>query len=89
MVIIYLSLIFIGEGVWLNYTYLRPLSRCYRNPQLEEQASDRCHRVGQQRDVTIHRLEREREREERFIVQHHLWLVLLLIDFVRVKLLKL
>ena len=27
----------------------------FRNPQLEKQASDRCHRFGQIRDVVVHR----------------------------------
>ena len=30
-------------------------SSSYRNPQLEVQASDRCHRVGQTKDVVVHR----------------------------------
>lgn len=38
----------------LNYSYHIILT-IFRNPALEAQAADRIYRVGQTRDVTIHR----------------------------------
>ena len=41
------------------------------NPAVEDQASDRSHRIGQQRPVTIYRLVAENTIEEKIIQLHH------------------
>jgi SNF2 family DNA or RNA helicase len=41
------------------------------NPAVEDQASDRTHRIGQQRPVTIYRLVAENTIEEKIIQLHH------------------
>jgi SNF2 family DNA or RNA helicase len=41
------------------------------NPAVEDQASDRAHRIGQQRPVTIYRLVAEHTIEEKIIQLHH------------------
>ena len=40
------------------------------NPAVEDQASDRAHRMGQQRPVTIYRLVAENTIEERILALH-------------------
>ena len=40
------------------------------NPAVEDQASDRAHRIGQQRPVTIYRLVTENTIEEKIIKLH-------------------
>ena len=37
------------------------------NPALEVQASDRCHRVGQKRDVIVHKFVTEASVEEKIL----------------------
>lgn len=41
------------------------------NPAIEDQASDRTHRIGQQRPVTVYRLVTEQTIEEKIIRLHH------------------
>ncbi|MBU1109944.1 MAG: DEAD/DEAH box helicase [Candidatus Riflebacteria bacterium] len=41
------------------------------NPAVEDQASDRAHRIGQQRPVTIYRLITSRTIEEKIVALHH------------------
>ena len=41
------------------------------NPAVEDQASDRSHRIGQQRPVTVYRLVAENTIEEKIIQLHH------------------
>jgi non-specific serine/threonine protein kinase len=41
------------------------------NPAIEDQASDRVHRIGQQRPVTIYRLIAENTIEEKIVKMHH------------------
>ena len=44
----------------------------FRNPQaVEDQASDRAHRIGQQRPVTVYRLVSKGTLEERIVELHH------------------
>jgi SNF2-related domain/Helicase conserved C-terminal domain len=42
------------------------------NPAVEDQASDRAHRIGQQRPVTIYRLVTKHTIEEKIVQLHHL-----------------
>ena len=41
------------------------------NPAAEDQASDRAHRIGQTRPVTIYRLVAKRTIEEQIVALHH------------------
>jgi len=41
------------------------------NPAVEDQASDRAHRIGQKRPVTIYRLVSEKTIEEKIVALHH------------------
>ena len=41
------------------------------NPAVEDQASDRAHRIGQQRPVTIYRLVAQGTIEEKIVALHH------------------
>ncbi len=41
------------------------------NPAVEDQASDRAHRIGQQRPVTIYRLVAEHTIEDKIVALHH------------------
>ncbi len=41
------------------------------NPAVEDQASDRAHRIGQQRPVTVYRLVSENTIEEKIVALHH------------------
>ncbi|MCP4753421.1 MAG: DEAD/DEAH box helicase, partial [Proteobacteria bacterium] len=41
------------------------------NPAVEDQASDRAHRIGQQRPVTIYRLVAKNTIEEKIVAMHH------------------
>ncbi|MDM8559959.1 DEAD/DEAH box helicase [Candidatus Parabeggiatoa sp. HSG14] len=41
------------------------------NPAVEDQASDRAHRIGQQRPVTIYRLVAQHTIEEKIVALHH------------------
>ena len=41
------------------------------NPAVEDQASDRAHRIGQQRPVTIYRLVTKNTIEEKIVELHH------------------
>jgi SNF2 family DNA or RNA helicase len=41
------------------------------NPAVEDQASDRTHRIGQQRPVTIYRLVARHTIEEKIVALHH------------------
>ena len=41
------------------------------NPAVEDQASDRAHRIGQQRPVTIYRLVAQGPIEEKIVALHH------------------
>ena len=41
------------------------------NPAVEDQASDRIHRIGQQRPVTIYRLIMKSSIEEKILSMHH------------------
>ena len=41
------------------------------NPAVEDQASDRVHRIGQQRPVTIHKLVAAGTIEEQILALHH------------------
>ena len=41
------------------------------NPAVEDQASDRAHRIGQQRPVTIYRLVTKGTIEEKIVELHH------------------
>ncbi len=41
------------------------------NPAVEDQASDRAHRIGQTRPVTIYRLIAENTIEEKIVKMHH------------------
>ena len=41
------------------------------NPAVEDQASDRAHRIGQQRPVTIYRLVTQGTIEEKIVALHH------------------
>lgn len=41
------------------------------NPAVEDQASDRAHRIGQQRPVTIYRLVAQQTIEEKIVALHH------------------
>ena len=40
------------------------------NPAVEDQASDRAHRIGQQRPVTVYRLIMQNSIEEKMIAMH-------------------
>ena len=60
-------------GLGLNLTaadYVLHLDPWW-NPAVEDQASDRAHRIGQQRPVTIYRLVAENTIEEKIIQLHH------------------
>ncbi|MBC9931783.1 DEAD/DEAH box helicase [Chitinophaga qingshengii] len=60
-------------GVGLNLTaadYVVHLDPWW-NPAIEEQASDRAHRIGQTRPVTIYRLVAKQTIEEKIIALHH------------------
>ena len=41
------------------------------NPAVEDQASDRAHRIGQQRPVTVYRLVARNTIEEKIVALHH------------------
>jgi SNF2 family DNA or RNA helicase len=41
------------------------------NPAVEDQASDRAHRIGQQRPVTVYRLVTKGTIEEKIVALHH------------------
>ncbi len=60
-------------GVGLNLTaadYVIHMDPWW-NPAIEDQASDRAHRIGQQRPVTIYRLIAEDTIEEKIVKMHH------------------
>jgi len=60
-------------GVGLNLTaadYVIHMDPWW-NPAVEDQASDRAHRIGQQRPVTIYRLVTENTIEEKIVALHH------------------
>jgi SNF2 family DNA or RNA helicase len=60
-------------GVGLNLTtadYVIHMDPWW-NPAVEDQASDRAHRIGQQRPVTVYRLVAKDTIEERIIDLHH------------------
>ena len=60
-------------GVGLNLTaadYVIHMDPWW-NPAVEDQASDRAHRIGQQRPVTIYRLITENTIEEKIVQLHH------------------
>ena len=40
------------------------------NPAVEDQATDRAHRIGQDRPVTVYRLDRARHVEEKILALH-------------------
>ncbi len=59
-------------GLGLNLTaadYVIHLDPCW-NPAVEDQASDRAHRIGQQRPVTIYRLITRGTVEEKIVHMH-------------------
>ena len=60
-------------GVGLNLTaadYVIHMDPWW-NPAVEDQASDRAHRIGQKRPVTIYRLVTEHTIEEKIVALHH------------------
>jgi SNF2 family DNA or RNA helicase len=60
-------------GVGLNLTaadYVIHMDPWW-NPAVEDQASDRAHRIGQQRPVTIYRLVAKNTIEEKIVHLHH------------------
>ncbi len=60
-------------GVGLNLTaadYVIHMDPWW-NPAVEDQASDRAHRIGQQRPVTIYRLVAQNTIEEKIVALHH------------------
>lgn len=60
-------------GVGLNLTaadYVIHMDPWW-NPAIEDQASDRAHRIGQQRPVTVYRLVSEGTIEEKIVKLHH------------------
>jgi SNF2 family DNA or RNA helicase len=60
-------------GVGLNLTaadYVIHMDPWW-NPAVEDQASDRAHRIGQQRPVTVYRLVAANTIEEKIIALHH------------------
>ncbi|TAJ12123.1 DEAD/DEAH box helicase [Marinilabiliaceae bacterium JC017] len=60
-------------GVGLNLTaadYVIHMDPWW-NPAVEDQASDRAHRIGQQRPVTIYRIIAENTIEEKIVKMHH------------------
>jgi len=60
-------------GVGLNLTaadYVIHMDPWW-NPAVEDQASDRVHRIGQQRPVTIYRIIAEGTIEEKIVKMHH------------------